>query len=430
MSLQPLLNSSLSLGLDNLSYSFVLLVNLLIPFCLISAWELKKQSQVGALFFLLQLILNLLFTSTDFLFFYFFFEIIVLLIVILIIKWGRNIRKQKAVVYFFIYSIFGSFFLLLALIYFLINVGSLSYLTFYRFGLNPEQQIVIVFCLFIGFAVKIPVWPFSLWLPEAHVEAPTAGSIVLAGLLLKIGGYGIARFIFFFPYGVTYLSPFIYTLAILSMAYNSIAALVQTDLKRVIAYSSIVHINFAVIGLFSITDLGIIGALIIMFSHGIVSTALFFLVGVLYKRHGTRSLNDYGGLSSTIPLFSIFFFLFNLSNIGFPLSGNFVSEVLLFFGIIYQFSLVLFLVVIFSSLITLVFTLILLQKILFGTFTAIRQFRHYDLSRLEFYILLLLFLLNLWIGIYPSFLIRLFYPHVCFIKEILYPEFLEQTSFI
>jgi proton-translocating NADH-quinone oxidoreductase chain M len=318
-----------------------------------------------------------------------------LLIIIFIIKWGRNVRKQKAVIYFFIYSIFGSFFLLLAIIYLLVQLGSLSYLLLNPLLFTAKEQIFIVFCLFIGFAVKIPVWPLSLWLPEAHVEAPTAGSIILAGLLLKIGGYGIIRFLFFFPYGVVYLSPFIHILIILSILYNAIAALVQLDLKRLIAYSSIVHINFALLGLFSITDVGIIGALLIIFTHGIVSAALFFLVGILYKRYGTRSLYDYSGISRVIPLFSIFFFIFNLSNIGFPLTGNFIAELLIFFGIVYQFSSVLFFITGVVIVITSVYSLFLVQRVLFGAFIVIKQTSYSDLTRLEFYVLVILIAMNL-----------------------------------
>jgi proton-translocating NADH-quinone oxidoreductase chain M len=239
---------------------------------------------------------------------------------------------------FILYTLLGSVFILFSIVYLYTYTGSTNILIYiFFFNFTSLNQKIIFVCLFIGLSIKIPMFPFYIWLPEAHVEAPTVGSVILASLLLKLGAYGIYRVILpILPLASYYFSPIIYTLSVLSIIYSSFSAIRQLDVKRIIAYSSIAHMNLGVIGIFSFNYYGLDGSLFLMVAHGITSAGLFFLVGFIYDRYNTRLISYYGGLSQVMPKFSFFLFIFTLSNMAFPLTCNFIGEFVTLVGIFYS----------------------------------------------------------------------------------------------
>lgn len=271
----------------------------------------------------------------------------------------------------------------------------------------------IAFLLFLVFAIKIPVFPFHIWLPEAHVEAPTVGSVILAGLLLKIGGYGVLRFLYMFLFSLEYWQPFWLALVLLSVWLGSILAIRQMDLKRTIAYSSIAHMNFALVGFFTYTVLGMVGAFSLLLSHGLVSAALFLLVGFLYDRHHTRLMHYYGGLVQVMPLWVFFFFIFTISNFSFPGTSNFIGEVLIFIGLGFVgLSPFLLFMVGASTFLTVVYSLFMFNRVSFGSLKMQYLFSFHDLTRREFLLIIPLFALNLLFGLFPNIILMPLYSSV------------------
>jgi proton-translocating NADH-quinone oxidoreductase chain M len=336
----------------------------------------------------LELCLLIAFMAVDIYLFYIAFEAVLIPMFFLVGIAGSRARKSKAAFYLFFYTLTGSLCMLVAITVMYSGLQTSRYdiiITQENFAYKSDEYLVFLL-FFIAFAIKTPVFPFHLWLPEAHVEAPTTGSIILAGLLLKLGTYGIYRFcILLFPEAAYDLKDYIFILMIVSMFFTSLAALRQTDMKRVVAYSSIVHMSYCVLGLFSFTDFGIKGAFVLMIAHGLVSSSLFALVGVLYDRYKTRFISYYGGLAYAMPQASILFFIAILGNVSFPISASFVGELAIFVGAMEQAKAPLLLVAI-SLFIGTAFNVFLYNRLFFGGFNVkyIKIFK--DISAVEFFV--------------------------------------------
>ena len=328
---QFITNINLILGVDGISLFFVLLTTLIFPLCLLASWTFNKGDLKTYLisFLSMELVLLLVFTSLDLLFFYIFFEAVLIPMFLVIGIYGSRQRKIRAAYMFFLYTLLGSLFMLVGVVYIYLSVGTTSYeaLSVIKFSSYNQKWLWLAF--FASFAAKVPMLPVHIWLPEAHVEAPTAGSVILAGILLKLGSYGFLRFsLGLFPEASIYFTPFIFSLSVVGVVYTSLTAIRQTDLKRLIAYTSVAHMNLVMIGLFTGTVIGIEAAILQSLSHGFVSSALFLIIGVLYDRWHTRGVKYYGGLTHTMPIFIIIFLFFTMANLGLPGTSSFVGEFL------------------------------------------------------------------------------------------------------
>nr|YP_009490438.1 NADH dehydrogenase subunit 4 [Gracilaria textorii]AWH62605.1 NADH dehydrogenase subunit 4 [Gracilaria textorii] len=399
----PSFNLYYTIGIDGISLFFILLTTLLTIFCILVSWgsvqNLVKEYLIC--FLLLEFFLIQVFCVLDLLWFYIFFESVLIPMFLIVGIWGSRERKIRAAYQFFLYTLIGSLLMLLALltIYFEVGTTDLQILWYYNF--TELKQIIFWLAFFSSFAVKIPMIPFHIWLPEAHAEAPTAGSVILAGVLLKMGGYGFLRFsIPMFPEASIYFTPLIFTLSIIAILYASLTTLRQVDLKKIIAYSSVSHMGFVTIGIFSLNLQGIEGSILLMLSHGLVSSALFLCVGVLYDRYKTRILKYYGGLMQVMPIFGIFFLFFTFANLGFPGTSSFIGELLVLVGI-FQINRILAFFAAIGMILGAAYSIWLFNRINFGGL-KIQYFTSFqDVSRREFWILLPLTFLVLWLGIYP-----------------------------
>ena len=418
-----------SLGVDGISIFFLLLTAILFPICFLVNWEsIKYRSKDFCLMLLLlEFFLLNVFMSLDIFFFYIFFEGVLIPMFFVIGVWGSRQRKIHAVYQFFLYTFFGSILMLFSIFLIYLHVGSTHLEIIKETFFTEKRQLVLWLCFFIAFAIKVPMFPFHIWLPEAHVEAPTSGSILLAGILLKLGTYGFIRFLItLFPYACTFYTPLVIVICLFGVIYGSFGTIRQVDLKKIIAYSSVVHMNFAIIGLFSKTIEGLQGSFFLMISHGIISGALFLCIGILYDRYHTRILYYYGGLVNVMPIFSIIFLVFILSNMGFPGTSGFVGEILVlisFFSFNYKVSIILATSMVFSA----VYSLWLYNRVIFGeikNFFFISSFSlgfvkkwfgcFSDITKREFFSLLPLFILNLILGVYPNAVFNTSY--FCFIN--------------
>jgi proton-translocating NADH-quinone oxidoreductase chain M len=409
-------NFSYLIGLDGLSLSLLILSTFLILFCTLNYWHLRYQMPLYLFCLALSLwfLLNV-FTILDFMLFFFFFEAVVIPMYLLVGIWGSRVRKIYAAYQLFIYTLFGSFFMMICFFDIYLQQGSGSFLFFDSSMLyHEERQYFLWLFLFLGFAVKLPTFPVHIWLPEAHVEAPTPGSILLAGVILKLGSYGLLRF--FFGGSFTAVSfeliYWIYALALIGFLYGSLVALNQQDLKKTIAYSSIAHMNFSLLGLFSGHVIGVLGALFLALGHGIGAAGLFFGIGLLYDRYKSRLVHYYGGLANLMPLFSAVYLILILANFGFPGTFNFVGELFLLSGFFYQ-SLFTAVIANIGLVLTLIYSLFLYNRVFFGPFKPGRIAYFCDLSRLEFYLATLLCFLILWGGLAPNFILSFFHLFLC-----------------
>ena len=331
----PVLNLNITLGIDGISLFFLLLTTLLIPLCILISWNsiYFNLKEYLIAFLLIEFFLIWVFCVLDLLMFYIFFESILIPMFLIIGVWGSRERKILASYYFFLYTLFGSVLMLLSIIYIYIQVGTTDYEILLSFKFSNLEQKILWFAFFLAFAAKVPMIPVHLWLPEAHVEAPTAGSVILAGVLLKLGTYGFIRFSLpLLPEASFYFAPFVYTISLVGIVYTSLTAIRQSDFKRIIAYTSVAHMNVVMLGIFSFNNIGIEGALLQSLSHGFVASALFVIIGVVYERYKTRLVKYYGGLVHTMPLYIFIFLFFTMANIGFPGTSGFIGEFLIFVG--------------------------------------------------------------------------------------------------
>lgn len=330
----PLLSIEYHVGLDGISLPFVMLSALLIPICILSSWT-SIQTRVPEYmiaFLILETLLIGLFSALDFVLFYLFFEAVLIPMFFIIGIWGGPNRIYAAFK-FFLYTLVGSILMLLAILYIYFEVGGSNIPLALTTAFDPKVQFWLWLAFFASFAVKTPMWPFHTWLPDAHVEAPTAGSVILAGVLLKMGGYGFLRFSLpMFPEASAYFTPFVFTLSVIAIIYTSFVALVQTDMKKLIAYSSVAHMGFVTLGIFTVDAQGVQGAMMQMISHGLISAALFLCVGVVYDRLHSREIADYGGLVHRMPHYAVVFMFFILASLGLPGTSGFVGEFLVLLG--------------------------------------------------------------------------------------------------
>jgi proton-translocating NADH-quinone oxidoreductase chain M len=345
-----------------------------------------------------------IFFVIDILLLFIFFELIVLPLFFFVGVWGSRDRKIYASYLLFIYTLLGSALALFGFLILYLNKGSLNFIYFNNTIFLENYQVLLVFLLFFGFSVKVPIVPMHIWLPEAHVEAPTVGSVILAGIILKLGIYIYLRLIIFsFSYIISILVNYIYFIALISVYISSFSAIAQIDIKKVIAYSSIAHMNFALVGLFCNNLVSLLGSFFMMFGHAFVSGALFFCIGMLYDRYKTRLLFYYGGLVVFMPIWSTLFFIFILGNFGLPGTVNFVGEFIIFIGTFYSNNSIIILLIL-GLFLTLVYSLLLFNRLVFGKIKIefIRFFS--DLSRREVYILFILFIFVIYFGLKPNIL--------------------------
>lgn len=400
----PYSNINFYIGIDGISLFFVVLTTFLIPICILVGWSsiksYKKEYMIA--FLICESFMIAVFSMLDLLLFYVFFESVLIPMFIIIGVWGSRQRKIQAAYQFFLYTLLGSVFMLLAILFIFFQTGTTDLQILLTTEFSERRQILLWIAFFASFSVKVPMVPVHIWLPEAHVEAPTAGSVILAGILLKLGTYGFLRFsIPMFPEATLYFTPFIYTLSVIAIIYTSLTTIRQIDLKKIIAYSSVAHMNFVTIGMFSLNIQGIEGSILLMLSHGMVSSALFLCVGVLYDRHKTRLVKYYGGLVSTMPIFSTIFLFFTLANMSLPGTSSFIGEFLILVGAFQRNSLVATLAAL-GMILGAAYSLWLYNRVIFGNFKPKFLQKFSDLNRREFLIFFPFIVGVIWMGVYPE----------------------------
>ena len=392
-----------SMGVDGISVLFVLLSTLLTPICILSAWDAirVRVREFMMSFLILETMMVGMFSATDFVVFYMFFEGVLIPMYLIIGVWGGP-RRVYAAVKFFLYTLTGSVLMLLALVAMWLQAGTTDIGVLTHTVFPAGMQTWLFLALFASFAVKVPMWPVHTWLPDAHVEAPTAGSVILAGVLLKMGAYGFLRFsVPMLPQAAAMFAPFMFTLSVVAVIYTSLVALAQEDMKKLIAYSSVAHMGVVTIGIFTFNVQGISGALFQMLSHGIVSAALFLVVGVVYDRIHTREIVRYGGLADRMPSYALVFMLFMMASIGLPGTAGFVGEFLVIIGSL-QVNFWLALLGGMGMILGAAYMLYLYRRIIFGRITRDDLRNILDLSPREWAVFAPLIILTLWMGIYPT----------------------------
>ena len=407
-----------ALGVDGISVPLILLTTVITVLVIIAGWEIAREriAEYLAAFLILEGLMIGVFCALDAILFYIFFEGMLIPMFLIIGMWGGP-RRVYATIKFFLYTFFGSVFLLIALIYLYLNSGTFEIAALQLTPFSENQQLFLFLAFFIAFAVKIPMWPVHTWLPDAHVEAPTGGSVVLAAIMLKVGGYGFLRFsIPITPYASNQLAYLVIAVSLIAVVYIGFVALAQRDMKKLIAYSSIAHMGFVTLGFFvifklatnnsSYSELALQGGMVQMISHGFISGAMFLCVGVLYDRMHSRQIADYGGVVNTMPKFATFFVIFAMANAGLPGTSGFVGE---FMVILASFKANVWFAFLAATTLILgaAYTLWMVKRVVFGEAGNDEVAKLKDLNSREFFCLLVLAILVLWIGLWPAPLIEM-----------------------
>ncbi len=391
------------MGVDGISVFFILLSTLLTPICVLASWESiqKRVREYMMAFLLLETMMIGMFSALDLVLFYVFFEAVLIPMYLIIGVWGGKNRVYAAFK-FFLYTLLGSVLLLIAILAMYHQFNTTDIPTLMEASVPIEMQKWVFLAFLASFAVKVPMWPVHTWLPDAHVEAPTAGSVILAGVLLKMGGYGFLRLSLpMLPQASEYFTPLIFGLSVIAVIYTSLVALVQEDMKKLIAYSSVAHMGFVTIGIFSVTTQGMQGAMFQMLSHGVVSAALFLCVGVVYDRLHTREIARYGGLVNNMPRYATIFMIFMLASVGLPGTSGFVGEFLVLLGT-YQVNTITTFLAATGVVLGAAYMLYLYKRVVFGELTKADVKAMADVNCREIAIFVPLIALVFWMGIYPS----------------------------
>jgi len=400
----PAFSINYHMGVDGISVLFVLLSTLLTPICILASWEAitARVREYMIAFLVLETMMVGMFCALDMVVFYIFFEGVLIPMFLIIGVWGGP-RRVYAAFKFFLYTLLGSVLMLLALLAIYFHAGTTDIPTLISQHNLPRGMQTWLFLAFLAsFAVKVPMWPVHTWLPDAHVEAPTAGSVILAGVLLKMGGYGFLRFSLpMLPEASAYFAPLIFALSIVAVIYTSLVALAQEDMKKLIAYSSVAHMGMVTLGTFTFNTQGLEGAMFQMLSHGIVSGALFLCVGVVYDRIHSREIARYGGLSARMPIYALVFMLFTMASVGLPGTAGFVGEFLVIVGA-YKVNIWVALLAASGMVLGAAYMLYLYRRVIFGGITRADLRSILDLSPREAAVFAPLVVLTLWMGIYPS----------------------------
>lgn len=417
------LNTDMIFAIDGLSLFFILLTTLISPLLVLVSWYLTNNVKLLMTVIITAEIFTILtFTALDLFLFFIVFEGLLIPLFLSILIWGSGERRIKASIMLFLYTLLSSLLFMIAIFSIYLEVGSTNFfaiLNYNTIGFSFEKQKFLWTLLFIAFAVKIPLYPLHTWLPEAHVEAPTFGSVILASLLLKTGGYGLFRYVIpIFPEANIYYTPIVYCLALIGVIYAALSSLRQLDIKRIVAYLSVSHMNFCVLGQFSENLEGIIGSILLMIAHGIIAAGFFISIGILYKRYHIRLIHYYGGLTRVMPVFAILLFILTLGNMNMPGTSNFVGELLILIGVGHK-SLFVTLLAAIGSAFGALCTIWLWSKLMFNEIKLNYLIKFKDLSRKEFFVLLPLILINFIIGLMTNELIDTIYVSIYYMYTFL-----------